>query len=349
MRIAVIKNGSSPAVQYYRSLGVFPHLSRETGGQVQFSYFDIKALHWSDIYMHDVIYVDHPMTPAGTKVIEDATRQGKQVWIDLDDYLFEITPGNRALAYYSNPHNMEAVRKVLGMASLITVTTDPLKKAYSEFNGNVHIVPNAWNHYQWPLQPITPAQPVARITWRGSDTHGVDLHGIRGVLNEIQKDPAFAMLFFGWHEAWGVWLDIDRQRQVVPEMEMFQFFHTYFSCGADYLLYPLIDHPFNRAKSNIAWIEACIAGMATIAPACMPEFNQPGVIRYKDARHLRDILSNIKRGRIDKAEQVELSRDALQETRLSETNRLRLEALAGLVGARVVKEPVQAPALKAVK
>jgi hypothetical protein len=38
----------------------------------------------------------------------------------------------------------------------------------------------------------------------------------------------------------------------------------------------LRDNEFNRAKSNIAWIEAAYAGAAVVAPN-LPEFEQPGV------------------------------------------------------------------------
>lgn len=347
MKVAVIRNGSSPAVQYYRSIGVFPHLSRETGGQVQFQYLNSNQIQAFDLYPYDIIFVDHPMTPTGAKIIEDAKRMNKRVWIDLDDYLFSITDGNRAWAYYNAPANVENVKNTLSGVDLLTVTTKALAEAYSEFNGNVHIIPNAWNDYDWPLQPVKPETTVTRLAWRGSDIHGVDLYSIKGVLNEIQADPAFSMLFFGWSEPWAVWLKIDRMRQVVPEMEIFQYYHTFFGCGADFFLYPLADHPFNRAKSNIAWQEATIAGMAVIAPANMPEFNQPGVIRYKDPRHLREILAKIKAGKIAKGEHVEMSREALEEKyKLSEVNRLRLEALAGLAGARVREEGAE---LKAVK
>jgi hypothetical protein len=43
---------------------------------------------------------------------------------------------------------------------------------------------------------------------------------------------------------------------------------------------PLVDNEFNRAKSNIAWLEGTWAGAKTIA-SDLPEFNKPGVTVYK--------------------------------------------------------------------
>lgn len=352
MRIAVIKNPISAAVTFYRSVGVLPFLEKETSGQIQFDYFDIKTLSWTDIFPYDIIFICHPVEPLDFSILNDFKSMGigKKVWVDFDDYIFDVPEGNRAWAYFQNPNNLEMCKNVLRMADLITVTTEKLHSAYSEFNGNVHVIPNAWNDYDWPFIKPSPPAPVSRIVWRGSNTHGPDLFSIRGVLKEIQEDNAFDLHFFGWDENWAAWMPkLERRRQVRGEINLFQFFHSFFQCGADFLIFPLVDNEFNQSKSNIAWQEATIAGMATIAPLGFPEFDRPGVIRYKDARHLREILAKIKAGKIVKEEHVELSREALRDSyRLSQVNRLRLEAVAGLFGAKV-KEDVDERKLKAVK
>lgn len=352
MRIAVIRNGSSPAVQYYRSVGVFPKLEQETGGQLQFDYYDATRLQWADLYPYELIFIDRPVEPAAFRIIQDVKAMGvrKKVWVDLDDYVFEIPPGNRAWPYYNDPGILNGIKEMLRAVDLITVTTERLQDAYGEFNDNVAVVPNAWNDYDWPLVKPSPANTVIRFAWRGSDIHSADLFPARGVIGEIQRDLAFDIVFFGWNEAWSVFLDIDRKRQVRGEGNIFQYFHAFFSAKADFFIYPLADNEFNRCKSNIAWQEATIAGMATIAPMGFPEFEQPGVIRYKDMKHLRDIMDKIKRGKIVKEEQVELSREALRnDWRLSRLNRGRLEAIARVMGTTVKEQHETATKLKAVK
>ena len=48
-----------------------------------------------------------------------------------------------------------------------------------------------------------------------------------------------------------------------------------------YSVFPLVDTPFNRAKSNIAYLEAIMCGAIIVAPDWQ-EWRHPGVINYTD-------------------------------------------------------------------
>lgn len=343
MKIAVVKNNNSPAVQYYRNVGVFPAIERQLGGQISFDYFYVQEVMqngaWSVLYPYDVVFIDKPSVPEAFELIFLVKRMGAshKVWIDIDDHFFDIPLYNKAWEHFSNPRIIRGIQESLKVADLITVTTPLLHDVYSEFNSNVQVIPNAWNDYDWPLLKAQPANVVNRIIWRGSNAHGGDLRTIAKIINEdIQKDPGFDILFYGWDNDWINMLHIDRKRQVKKWLGMFQYFNTFFTVGADYLIYPLAKNDFNSAKSNIAWIEATIAGTATIAPAHFEAFNQPGVIRYENTSHLKDLLTKIKRGKINKEEQVALSQQALQERyKLSEITQMRIEAISGLFNAKV--------------
>ena len=52
---------------------------------------------------------------------------------------------------------------------------------------------------------------------------------------------------------------------------------------------PLCDTPFNRAKSNISWIESTVAGAVCVAPD-FPEWNRPGIINYGPTRPFKDAV-----------------------------------------------------------
>ncbi|MGL4559431.1 MAG: hypothetical protein ACRCV5_18185, partial [Afipia sp.] len=143
-------------------------------------------------------------------------------------------------------------------------------------------------------------------------------------------DPAFAWMFFGYRPPF---LNVPRQNYR-PWSGLFSYFRTMAANPPDFLFVPLEDNPFNRSKSNCALIEgAGLAGAVVVAPMALPEFNRPGVIRYKDAKHLETIFSAIKDGKYDKAERVEASRDALPL--LSDVNQERARALGDLLGLRV--------------
>ena len=76
------------------------------------------------------------------------------------------------------------------------------------------------------------------------------------------------------------------------------------------------------------------AGGGVIAPMSMPEFNRPGVIRYKDNAHLKDIFDQIAKGKIDKVKITQEGQEyILNERTLSAANEVRAEALRKLFTA----------------
>ena len=97
--------------------------------------------------------------------------------------------------------------------------------------------------------------------------------------------------------------------------------------SGDFLFVPLVDHEFNKAKSNIALIEALLSGIPAIAPISMPEFDRPGVIRYKGNADIPKVFSRIAQGQYNKEEIVKEGQEWLEEIRLSKVNELRVKAI----------------------
>jgi hypothetical protein len=55
------------------------------------------------------------------------------------------------------------------------------------------------------------------------------------------------------------------------------------------LFVPLVDNLFNRAKSNISWLEATTAGAVCLATD-LPEFVRPGIINFSNSRNFYNVF-----------------------------------------------------------
>lgn len=276
-------------------------------------------------YPYDAILVERPITPQALQLVTQCKNMGVIAWIELDDDLLRIPDYNNSQDFFSVPQHVQTIQQIIATADLVTVSTPHLQKLYGSINRNTRVIPNAWCDYRFPLPQIPQTGRPIKMAWRGSNKHSGDIYEVKTPVAQAMQDPSFGWTFFGDRPHF---LNIPR-KNYRPFSGLFSFFRDFILSKPDFLVVPLLVNDFNKSKSNCSWIEATMAGAATIAPMGLPEFDQPGIIRYKDNAHLKKIFDMIKKGKIDKREQVEASREALVENfRLSKVNELRINALA---------------------
>lgn len=292
----------------------------------------------SAAFSFDAVLIERPISPPALSIIQHCKALRCAVWLDYDDNLLDIPDYNTAQDYFYEKTNANIVRQCMALADVVSCATDYLSRLYQGINRNTITIPNAWNDFRFSLaSPSGPSQPI-RMAWRGANKHDGDLYGVRSPLSGALAEPAFQWMFFGNRP---FYLSLKRE-QYQPWNGIASYFHMFYTSGIDYLFVPLEANNFNRGKSNLAWIEATIAGAVTIAPMSLPEFDKPGVIRYKDNRHLADIFARIKAGKYDKAERVQASRAELQENyALSRVNVIRGAVLAKMFGMEIREEAKQ--------
>lgn len=124
-----------------------------------------------------------------------------------------------------------------------------------------------------------------KILWRGSMTHGADLKTIDSFWRWATLTEQTTVGFIGmpaWYAA--------THHPGVLSRDWRPFFFNYFeelrNTGADYGIFPLVDHPFNHAKSGNFAAELLVAGIVPYAPVGFAEFNHPGVRHYDSSAGL---------------------------------------------------------------
>lgn len=340
MVIGVLCPSTSEAINFYRANGAFLPMIGEFPG------VSVYALHGRSNFLEafnfiDVLVINNPVPRQSgdntfLRMIKDAKERGIKVVLDYDDYFFEVHPYSPAFSHFNIPEVRLAIKTIMNEADTITVATDFLNKEYDkllteQFGAHPPIVTinNAWNDYMLDFADVTPEGAKPRVAWRGASFHQDDLYSVHKQLNAFMEDVRFTMYSGDKYPF------INPNHNQVKWTTLQQYFINFCNSKLDYLLTPLIETPFNRAKSNISWIEATIAGAATVAPIYLPEFDQPGVIRYSGEKGFAEVLKGIKTKKYDKEYLVEQSRAALENYRLSKINALRYQVVKDLVSAEL--------------
>lgn len=183
-------------------------------------------------------------------------------------------------AYKAQRNPQEIVFDQLRNASLVTVATERLKRIYSKYNENIVVSPNAIDFEAWP-EPVKINDGYVRMGLFGSNSHFRDWREIAQVIQQaLAENPKLKLVFNTWYVAQGKKgdsLDEMQTRPQIPDFMKWAINHPqvemFSGCevwdyprwladkGVDFLLAPLADTVFNKAKSNLKYIEA--GGMRT--------------------------------------------------------------------------------------
>jgi hypothetical protein len=333
-------NGDSENPQAFYRLWPFAKL---TGVQVH----EEPTVGLGTLHKMDWVVFHQPMDPTILNYIAMCKQTGVKVWIDMDDLVIEnsVPPANPAAQYFRPSQVQKTLRLSLEAADVVSVTTKTLKDALIQWwkvpAKKIHVIPNAIPDELWALRREGGYNKPRRIIWRGSITHMGDLLLLKDAFKDYEN---IDFVFFG-HEPWMLYQRYGGKLSKVMLKDwspgFLNFLDNLASEQPDYGVICLENVPFNYAKSNIAWLEYTWAGIATIAPRYMPEFDQgedciisygkPGAEVGKHYAHeLAQVFKQIDEGRLDKSKFLEASRARIEaKYLLSKVNATRLILLQG--------------------
>lgn len=279
-KVQLISNVPHGACSYYRTYGVFPKLEK---------YAILKQppeINWQDFNYSDIIFIERPQDHNFLEIAELSKMYGLKVWVDYDDNLFCLPDWNPGKPFFDNRLNQQAMIESIKMADIITVATPAIKEAYSKWNNNIKVIPNAFNDYNYELNYNCSDKKI--IIWRGSDTHRGD---IMPYSDQIWK---LADSFDDWQWQFlgkNLWYIIDniKNKTVHGETDIIRYFDLIKNINPAIYIVPLDFCKFNESKSNCGWLEMTYAGSVTLAPD-MPEWKRPGITNYKTPEEFEEKL-----------------------------------------------------------
>lgn len=341
MVIGVLENKESPATDYYTTLGVLLRLAWANPG------YEIVTLTansgWAEYAQCDVVVFSRPNGDTMLGLMRDCKQMKCKVVAVHDDLLTNVPLTNPASAHFNREEVKKSTWECLKLADHVIVTTPVLKAEFDPHHPAVTVIPNGVDLTFTPFTKEIKRNPAQRIKtapkqidgqmnpdalikilWRGSMTHGADLKTIDSFWQWASGHKDTTVGFIGmpaWYAA--------THHPGVLSRDWRPFFFNYFeelrNTGADYGIFPLVDHPFNHAKSGNFAAELLVAGIVPYAPAGFAEFNHPGVRHYDSSAGLIKEFYSLLNDDADYHLTVEEGREWLERER--DVNKLNLKRI----------------------
>lgn len=265
-RILAVIEHTNDAMAWYRSVLPLLRLKRSHGIEVDFMMAKNKPS-WDLLVQYDILFMQRPHDTGYVDLAGLARLHKLKVWLDFDDPLWSVNPDSPAHAYYQQEETRTAIERVISLSDAITVSTPVLAQSVKEYyDKEAVVIPNAadLNRLQWMAPSLKKEPQKPTLCWRGSSTHFEDMMQFKPMMDMLDKELDLAWRFYG--------ADMYFARKGLKDcthigtMDFTLYQHTLRVDAGQIMFVPLADNHFNRCKSDIAAIEATVAGMVPIVP-----------------------------------------------------------------------------------
>lgn len=213
------------------------------------------------------VYVFNGVPTKGKQGFIALKSMGFKMVMDLDDSL--NIPQGHMLEDIFDAGIREDLQWFLERSDLVTTTTPALQVELSQYNPNVHIIPNGLPFDEDQFTLTRDRYSKSPIVWAGSETHKQDL----ALLPNFGRD----LTICGFRRDSEVlssqqWTDIREKVAPSCNYEAVRPYESYMESydGHQVMLAPLTDNLFNNAKSNLKILEAGAKGLPLV---CSPREN----------------------------------------------------------------------------
>lgn len=277
-KLLYISPNPKSAVSWYRGLGV---LNQLRGTEVTDGSNSEQS--WNSISQYDIIFLERPCRETDVYIMNYAKMLGKKVWVDFDDLAWEVPKYHpQAFSYRSEAFKNNIKMCIMG-ADVVTTTNQYLADKIKPMNNNVVIIPNALNDYVF--KDFKKYNKNSKdILYRGGPQHMADLDEFsEEITNVIDDNPKYNFHFWGFSPYMiGDFVKNDSNVHWMPQIDIMYYFQKIQDLNPKVVMVPLIKSDFNKAISNIAWIEATLAGAVALVPSYSISFVVDGALTYGD-------------------------------------------------------------------
>lgn len=284
MRILVLSPDATDGTSFYRSFG--PLSALQKSGDIEI--VETGAVNWKTLRSIDLVFFQRPSNKVHLEVCEMVKAYKIPLVLDYDDNLFQIPISNPVFwDYMTDPKAQEGIKKCLRLADRVITSTKALGHVLIA-NGakSVSIVPNAWDTELF--YGYDTLNKNSSVLWRGSRTHDEDLWSVTKELSSAIVSNSWKLNLIGGPFWMSVKYFVENKAQLdlFEKLELSKMITKFKELSSSVMVVPLVDCPFNLAKSNCSWIEGTMTGHAVLAPD-MPEFIRPGITNYIDAEDFK--------------------------------------------------------------
>lgn len=331
-KILLISPIVTDCVSSWRAAGPLSKL--ETLGKIEVKYSSGENVSWIDVLWCDIVMMHRPFLPHHVPIMTLVKELGKPIWADYDDHLFQVHPSNSVYFNYVRQDVQNSIKQCLQLSDVVSVSVDHLQTVYAPFVKKAITIPNAWDDRF--IKPVEKVGNSNVISWRGSDSHKNDLLSyIKNIVAAIGSTPNYTWKFIGYH-AWEIphalgMPSFGGRVQWVSGQQFWTFYRNFGIINPDLNIVPLEFTDFNMSKSNIAWLEAAMAGAPSVVPN-WEMWDKPGALKYSTPEEFQN---HIIEGSKDKANLRKLRNEAVDyittELSLDKINQKRMAIIEELM------------------
>ena len=188
--------------------------------------------------------------------------------LGMDDLLTNLPPDN-PFSRTNYPDIGDRIRRALAQCDRLVVSTPALAQAYGPLAREVRVIPNAIDLARWPVPRPRRERKRLRVGWAGAAQHLHDLRLIAPVVEATAGE--FEWVFLGMcppeMRAWA--------SEVHPMVTVGRYPERLAAMDLDIAVAPLVDHPFNRAKSALKLLEYGALAIPVVASDIEPYREAP--------------------------------------------------------------------------
>jgi glycosyltransferase involved in cell wall biosynthesis len=255
----------------------------------------------------DVVVFQRPMDRNKLEAAKLLKVKGKKIVFDNDDTYLENS-GTPAVMIYKTRRLVRKINRNLKdfikISDLVTVSTNFLAEEYKEYNKNVEVLLNCIDPDDWG-EPKENDTGKVRIGIVGSTLTTGDFEVakdailklierndvqlvVMGLNRDIDKNSLSYKIFRKEIEFWD-----NKNVEWHPPVSHAEYNQYLVDLKLDIMLIPRKDNYFNRAKSNLKFLEASMAGIAVVAQG-FSDGQSPYQQNTEDTKYMRIIIDNKK-------------------------------------------------------
>jgi len=232
---------------------------------------DIVVFHRADTIQHHQL--GRELKKMGKKIVFDNDDTYK---LD-DEHPFHMLDENGFKENKRRKNNL--IDNFILNSDLVTCTTEFLADEYREISPNVVVLPNCVDQFDWD-EPIRNEGDKVRIGVVGSVAYNHDFQHVKDYITELNKRDDVQLVLFGLHgikrqkenrlvrrvyrKEFEFWNNLEGLEHV-EWCEFKDYFRTLNELKLDLMIIPRAEKDFNRAKSNVKFLEAAMLEIPVIA------------------------------------------------------------------------------------
>lgn len=257
--------------------------SEETG--IEFVVWDIvnrPQITFAEMSIFDGVLIQRPTQDVHVKLVSALQNIGIKVVVEIDDLLDWVHKDNYAsVAFHHNSEPLNNFMKCMKGADAVSTSTPELAKRYLLKNDNrkIEVFLNCLNvndpiYTQNQLRNNFSKDEIY-VMWSGSSSHLDSLKLLKGMLEHVIMSYDNVKLVIAGNKEFSDLFDLPQERKIfIPGVKMNEY--PIIPSMGDIFLTPVVESPFNDAKSELKILEAGIWGIPCVSSPVAPyvRFNE---------------------------------------------------------------------------